>query len=156
MLKTGAKIPSLNITLDGEKKIKLSELSGKKGFVLYFYPRDMTPGCTIEACDFRDNFSAIRKLGFNVVGVSKDDSKSHAKFTEKHKLNFTLIPDASGEICEKFGVWQKKKFMGREFMGIVRTTFLVDNDLKIRKVYDGVKVKGHVIEILNDIEELIK
>ena len=155
-LKTGNKIPAVSGTLTDGKKVKLSELTGKNGLVLYFYPKDMTPGCTTEACDFRDNFSAIKKLGLNVIGVSRDDSNSHNKFIDKHKLNFPLVSDESGDICEKFGVWQKKKFMGREFMGIVRTTFLIDSGLKIRKIYDGVRVKGHVIEIINDIEELQK
>ncbi|MCB1177397.1 MAG: peroxiredoxin, partial [Leptospiraceae bacterium] len=134
----------------------LSELVGSKGLVLYFYPRDNTPGCTQEACDFRDNFNLLKKAGYNVIGISKDSPKSHQKFTEKQSLNFDLIADESGEICEKYGVWQLKKFMGKESMGIVRTTFLLDEKLKILKIYNKVSVKGHVAQILEDIKGLSK
>ena len=122
----------------------------------YFYPRDSTPGCTTEACDFRDNLNRLGKLGINVVGISKDDPKSHQKFTDKQSINFPLISDETGEICESYGVWQEKVFMGRKGLGIVRTTFLLDSSLKVLKVYEKVKVKGHVDEILNDLKELIK
>lgn len=152
----GKKAPSFTgINTEGVKR-KVSELVGEKGLVLYFYPKDSTPGCTIEACDFRDNFTNLKKLGFNVVGISKDSEKSHKKFTEKQGLNFELIADVSGEICEKYGVWQEKVFMGRKGMGIVRTTFLLDANLKILKVYPKVKVAGHVAQIINDIKELSK
>ncbi|PJZ75446.1 thioredoxin-dependent thiol peroxidase [Leptospira neocaledonica] len=155
-LKAGAKAPSFTtLNQDGEK-VSLKDLAGKKGLVLYFYPKDQTPGCTTEACDFRDNFARLKKEGYNVVGVSKDTVKSHQKFIEKQELNFTLLSDEDGSICEAYGVWQLKKFMGREFMGILRTTFLIGADLKILKVYPKVSVKGHVDEILGDIKALGK
>lgn len=155
-LKVGSKAPSFTtLNQDGEK-VSLKDLAGKKGLVLYFYPKDQTPGCTTEACDFRDNFARLKKEGYNVVGVSKDSVKSHQKFIEKQELNFTLLSDEDGSICEAYGVWQLKKFMGREFMGILRTTFLIGTDLKILKVYPKVSVKGHVDEILGDIKALDK
>lgn len=150
----GKKAPTFTAKNTKDETVKLADLVGKEGIVLYFYPRDMTPGCTTEACDFRDNFARLKKLGYNVIGISKDTPKSHTKFTEKEKLNFDLISDESGEICEKYGVWREKVFMGRKGMGIVRSTFLLDSSLKIKKIYDSVKVKGHVEEIIKDIQEL--
>jgi len=152
----GTKAPTFTAPDTNGKKVKLSDLVGEKGMVLYFYPKDSTPGCTTEACDFRDNLARLKKYGFNVVGVSRDDTKSHQKFTEKQSLNFPLLSDETGEICEKYGVWQEKTFMGRKTMGIVRTTFLLDSKLKVLKVYEKVKVDGHVDAILSDIEKLGK
>ncbi len=152
----GKKAPSFKAKNTRAEMTKLSDLTGKNGLVLYFYPRDSTPGCTTEACDFRDNLNRLGKLGINVVGISKDDPKSHQKFTDKQSINFPLISDETGEICESYGVWQEKVFMGRKGLGIVRTTFLLDSSLKVLKVYEKVKVKGHVDEILNDLKELIK
>ncbi len=148
----GKKAPSFTAVDSTGKKVKLSDLVGDKGLVLYFYPKDSTPGCTTEACDFRDHHSNLKKLGYSVVGISKDNTKSHQKFIEKQTLNFDLLSDESGEICEKYGVWQEKQFMGKKFLGIVRTTFLMDANLKIQKIYSPVKVKGHVEQILNDIK----
>ncbi|MCC5813751.1 MAG: thioredoxin-dependent thiol peroxidase [Leptospira sp.] len=152
----GKKAPTFNAKNTNGEKTKLSDLMGKKGLVLYFYPRDSTPGCTTEACDFRDNLARLTKLGFGVVGISKDDTKSHQKFTEKQSLNFPLISDETGEICESYGVWQEKQFMGKKHMGIVRTTFLLDASLKVLKVYEKVKVAGHVDAIMEDIKNLGK
>jgi peroxiredoxin Q/BCP len=155
-ISVGKKVPSFTaITTDG-KKVKLDDLMGKKGMVLYFYPKDNTPGCTTEACDFRDNFSAIKKLGYSVVGVSKDDLKSHKKFIEKQNLNFELLSDFETDISEKFGVWQEKQMMGRKYMGIVRSTFLIGKDSKIKKIYSNVKVAGHVEQIIKDIKDAEK
>lgn len=154
MLEVGKKAPAFTGTNQNGEKVKLSDLTGKNGIVIYFYPRDMTPGCTTEACDFRDNFARLKKLGYHVVGISKDTPKSHTKFIEKEELTFDLISDESGEICEKYGVWREKVFMGRKGMGIVRSTFLLDSSLKIKKIYDSVKVKGHVDQIIADIQEL--
>ncbi len=154
-LSIGKKIPSfVGTTTAGEKK-KLEALMGKKGLVLYFYPKDNTPGCTTEACDFRDNFSAIQKLGYNVVGVSKDNAKSHQKFIDKQELNFELLSDDdTSQICEKFGVWGEKQMMGRKYMGIIRSSFIIGLDSKLIKIYSPVKVAGHVAEILKDLKEL--
>ncbi|GBF50956.1 peroxiredoxin [Leptospira ryugenii] len=150
----GKKAPTFTAKNAQGESVKLADLVGKEGLVLYFYPRDMTPGCTTEACDFRDNFQRLKKLGYNVIGISKDTTKSHQKFIEKEGLNFDLISDETGEICEKYGVWREKTFMGKKAMGIVRSTFLLDSSLKIKKIYDSVKVKGHVEEIIKDIQEL--
>ncbi|PJZ84921.1 thioredoxin-dependent thiol peroxidase [Leptospira harrisiae] len=154
MLEVGKKAPNFTSINQNGEKVKLADLTGKNGIVVYFYPRDMTPGCTTEACDFRDNFARLKKFGFNVVGISKDNPKSHTKFIEKQELNFDLISDESGEICEAYGVWREKVFMGRKGLGIVRSSFLLDSSLKIKKIYDSVKVKGHVEEIIKDIQEI--
>lgn len=155
-LEVGKKAPTFTAIIADGKKVKLGDISGKNGVVLYFYPKDNTPGCTTEACDFRDNLETIKKLGYSVVGVSKDDLKSHKKFIEKQNLNFDLLSDAETDLVEKFGVWQEKNMMGRKYMGIVRTTFLIDNNGKILKIYDNVKVKDHVATIIKDIKELKK
>jgi peroxiredoxin Q/BCP len=150
----GTKAPRFSAKdTNGDVK-KISDLVGSKGIVIYFYPKDSTPGCTTEACDFRDNLARIQKFGYTVVGISKDDTKSHQKFTEKQNLNFPLLSDETGEICEKYGVWQEKNFMGRVGMGIVRTSFLLDSNLKVLKLYEKVKVNGHVDQILQDIQNL--
>ena len=130
---------------------KTTDLSVFKGrwVVLYFYPKDSTPGCTTEACDFRDSFARLQARDAVVLGVSKDSATSHAKFRAKQELPFDLLVDADGKACEAFGVWQMKKFMGREGMGIVRSTFLIDTEGKIRKVWSPVKVDGHVQDVLD-------
>ncbi len=153
-LEVGKKVPNLNALTTKEKTVKLADLVGKNGMIVYFYPKDMTPGCTTEACDFRDNFARLKKLGYSIVGVSKDSAKSHQKFTEKEELNFELLADESKEICEAFGVWKEKVFMGKKGMGIVRTTFILNSDLKILKIYNNVKAKGHVDQIILDLEEM--
>src|SRR6185295_17141698 len=117
---------------DHGTKVSLKDLKGKT-VVLYFYPKDMTPGCTQEACDFRDHWGAVKKKGAVVLGVSADPVKKHGTFKEKYKLPFTLLSDESKKMIKSYGVWKKKKFMGREFMGIVRSTFLIDKTGKIKK-----------------------
>lgn len=143
-LEIGDKAPSFNL---------LKEHKGK-AVVLYFYPKDMTPGCTQESCDFRDEYSAIKRAGAVVIGVSKDSEASHEKFKDKHSLPFPLIADIEGKLCEAYGVWQQKMLYGRKFMGIVRSTFIIGPDGKIAKIYPKVKVKGHVEEILEDLKGL--
>jgi len=144
----GKKAPSLSLPNQDGKVVSLAGLKGK-WVVVYFYPRDSTPGCTTEACDFRDNFARLGSKGAVVLGISKDSAKSHAKFREKQELPFDLLVDADGAACEAFGVWQMKKFMGHEGMGIVRSTFLVDPEGKIAKVWSPVKVKDHVQDVLD-------
>lgn len=122
--------------------------------VVYFYPKDLTPGCTTEACGFRDASSALREAGAVVVGVSKDPPARHAKFRAKHALDFPLVSDEDGGICDAWGVWQLKKFMGREYMGIVRATFLVGRDGAIARAWPKVRVKGHVDEVLEAVRAL--
>ena len=120
--------------------------------ILYFYPKDMTPGCTTEACDFQESISKLKRNGAVVIGVSKDSVERHVKFKEKYSLKFPLIADEDGKICEKYGVWQKKKLYGKEFMGIVRSTFLIGENGKLLKVWPKVKVKGHVAEVLDAVK----
>ncbi len=120
--------------------------------ILYFYPKDDTPGCTVEACSFRDNFSLLKKAGAVVLGVSVDPVKKHAKFVEKYSLPFTLLADEEKKVVELYGVWGKKKFMGREYMGTNRVSFLIDSKGKLVKIYDPVKPAEHAAEVLADIQ----
>ena len=147
MLKIGDKAPAFKIKNQNGEWVQLKDLLGKK-VVLYFYPKDMTPGCTTEACDFQNNFNKIKKQSAVVLGVSFDDEKRHQKFREKHGLEFDLLVDAEKEIAKAYGVFQMKKFMGREFMGIVRSTFLIDAKGKIAQIWSPVSVKGHVDEVV--------
>ena len=150
MIKEGQKAPDFILNDDQGKKVSLKDLKGKE-IVLYFYPKDMTPGCTQEACDFRDNWGAVKKKGAVVLGVSADPVKKHEAFKEKYELPFTLLSDEDKGMLKKYGVWKKKKFMGREFMGIVRTTLIIGKDGKIRKIWSPVSVKDHVKEVLENL-----
>lgn len=147
--------PAPEITLpdqDGTPR-RLSDLRGK-WVLVYFYPRDDTPGCTVEACGVRDSWSAFTKAGIEVLGISADSVKSHRKFATKYQLPFTLLADEEKSVIRAFGAWGKKKFMGREFDGILRQSFLVDPTGRIAKVYPKVKPDGHAQEILDDVAEL--
>lgn len=132
----------------------LSEYQGK-WVLIYFYPKDDTPGCTKEACSLGELFPNFKKLKAVILGISVDSVKSHKKFADKYKLPFTLLSDSEKKVVEMYGVWQKKKFMGREYMGILRTSFLIDPKGKIVKVYENVKPEIHAEEVLNDLKELI-
>lgn len=127
-----------------------------KWVLLYFYPKDNTPGCTKQACDIRDSFSEFQKYNCTVFGISTDNEKSHKKFEEKFSLPFTLLADTDKEVVKAYGVWAPKKFMGREFLGTLRTSFLIDPDGKIVKVYEKVKPALHADEVLRDLVELQK
>ncbi len=129
----------------------LSDYQGK-WVLLYFYPKDDTPGCTTEACQIRDNFSAFKKAGIMVFGVSTDSVKSHDKFVKKFDLPFLLLADEDKKVVELYGVWAKKKFMGREYTGILRTSFLINPVGKIARIYEQVKPDGHAAEILKDVK----
>jgi thioredoxin-dependent peroxiredoxin len=129
-----------------------ASLSGKR-IILYFYPKDMTPGCTVQACDLRDSHSALQKRGFEVIGVSADSEKLHSKFIEKHDLPFTLIADTDLSLIKAFGVWGPKKFMGKEYDGIHRTTFVIGADGLIEAVITKVKTKDHTAQILEVLGE---
>jgi len=153
MLKIGDKAPALRLPSGSGDEVALSQLKGQP-VVLYFYPRDMTPGCTVEACDFRDAKAKLKKRGVVVLGVSRDSAESHARFAEKHELDFTLLADEAGEACKAYGVWKQKSLYGRKFMGIERTTFVIGKTGKIARVFSKVKVKGHVDEVLAAIDEL--
>lgn len=150
MLKQGDKAPEFKLTADNGEDISLKDFRGKK-VILYFYPKDMTSGCTVEACDFRDNIKKIERKNAVVIGVSPDDTKSHVKFKDKYELPFTLLSDTTKKMLEDYGVWQEKSMYGRKYMGVVRTTFVIDEKGKIEKVFEKVKVEGHVDEILNSL-----
>ncbi len=143
----GDKAPDFDFATDGDGALSLTSLKGKI-VVLYFYPKDMTPGCTTEAEDFRDRHSAFEKVGAVVVGASKDSVKRHDKFKAKHELPFALISDADGTLCEAYGVWGMKKLFGVNYMGIERATFLIDGSGVIREVWRKVKVKAHAEAVL--------
>lgn len=146
-LKPGMKAPSFSLVgLNGEK-VSLKNFLGKK-VILYFYPKDLTSGCTKEACDFRDSFPQFENIDAVILGISKDAIKTHKKFQEKYSLPFDLLSDETGEVCEKYGVWKEKSMYGRKYMGIERTTFILDEAGKIAKIFPKVKVNGHVNEIL--------
>jgi thioredoxin-dependent peroxiredoxin len=150
----GSKAPSFELPDASGTKVSLKNLLGKKNLILYFYPKDMTPGCTTEACSFRDNIEGIRRLGAAVVGISGDSSASHQKFIEKHALNFPLLADSDNEVGKRYGVYKKKSLYGREFMGYERTTMIIDKNGVIRKVFPKVKVNGHTAEVVAALKEI--
>jgi peroxiredoxin Q/BCP len=146
-LQVGQKAPAFKgIDQDG-KKVSLTDFKGQK-VVLYFYPEDDTPTCTVQACNLRDNYSLLTKNGFKVIGVSPDDEKSHQKFKEKFNLPFTLIADPQHKIIDKYGVWGLKNLYGREYMGLFRTTFVIDEKGIIFKIFLRPKIKAHAEEIV--------
>lgn len=147
-LKPGDKAPEFKGVTDKEETISLADFKGKK-LALYFYPKDDTPGCTAEACSLRDGYSQLRKEGVAIVGVSPDKVAKHKKFVDKYDLPFPLIADESHEIMENYGVWGLKKFMGREYMGVIRTSFLIDEEGQILHIIDKVKTKDHANQILD-------
>ena len=154
-LKINSKAPSFELSSTALDKFSLKKFIGKY-LVIYFYPKDDTPGCTIETNDFNKLLSKFRKLECEVFGISKDNLKSHTKFRDKYKIKFDLLSDEDLKVLKKYKVWGKKKFMGREFMGIIRTTFLIDKKGKIIKIWENVKVKNHAKEILETLKTIIK
>ena len=155
MLKINTKAPDFTLTSTNNTDYSLKKSLGKY-VVIYFYPKDDTPGCTIEANDFNKLLPQFKKLNCEVFGISKDNLKSHDKFKEKYKLKFDLLSDEELNVLKKFKVWGKKKFMGREFMGILRTTFLIDKKGKILRIWENVKVKDHAKEVLETLKEIQK
>jgi peroxiredoxin Q/BCP len=147
VLKEGSKAPAFKALDQNGNAISLADFKGKK-VILYFYPKDDTPTCTIQACNLRDNFALLKKKGYQIVGVSVDDVKSHKKFVEKHDLPFPLVADEDKKIVDKYNLWGEKKFMGRTYMGTTRTTFLIDEEGKIVKIIDKPESKNHTEEIL--------
>ena len=146
-LKPGDTAPLFEGTDQDGKRRTLADYAGRR-LILYFYPKDNTPGCTAEACSLRDGRERLRQMGFEIVGVSPDSERSHRNFIEKKSLNFTLIADTDKKIAEAYGVWGEKKFMGRTFMGILRTTFVIDGQGKIERVFEKVRTKDHFEQIL--------
>ncbi len=153
MLKEGSKAPDFELMDQNGKVHKLSDYRGK-WVVLYFYPKDLTPGCTTEACNFRDEFPKFEAADAVVFGVSRDSVARHEKFATKYELPFPLLSDEEGKLCGDFGVWQEKSMYGRKYMGIVRSTFIIDPRGTVAKVYPKVKVKVHTAEVLNDLREM--
>ena len=149
-LQEGEKAPAFTGTDQDGKKVSLKDLKGQKA-VLFFYPEDDTPTCTVQACNLRDNFSLLKKHGFNVIGISPDDESSHRKFRSKFNLPFTLIADPQHRIIDKYGVWGEKNLYGRNYMGLHRTTFVIDEKGVIRKIFLRPKNKAHAEEIINSI-----
>jgi thioredoxin-dependent peroxiredoxin len=149
-LKPGDIAPEINSTDQNGNPVSLSGFKGSK-VIVYFYPKDDTPGCTAEACSLRDGYSELLNKGFKIIGVSADNSKSHKKFSDKYHLPFPLIPDTDKEIIKAYGVWGRKKFLGREYDGILRTTFIIGEDGKILKVIGDVKTKNHSEQILSEM-----
>ncbi len=152
-LTPGDKAPGFDLPTDGGANLTLAQLKGGK-VVLYFYPKDSTPGCTIEAGNFRDRIKDFEKSGAVVVGASKDSVKRHDNFKAKNGLPFTLLADVDGTLCDAYGVWVQKKLYGRDYMGIERATFLIDENGVIREVWRKVKVKGHAGTVLEAIKKL--
>ena len=150
-VKVGQKSPSFNLPDQDGAMHKLSDYLGQ-WILVYFYPRDATPGCTKEACMIRDNYEGFKNLKVKVFGISADSIGSHKKFTEKHKLPFTLLSDENKETLKAYGAWRKKKLIGREYYGIARTSFLIDPEGKIAKIYESVKPPLHAKEVLNDLK----
>jgi len=149
MIAEGDLVPKFELEDSDGNKVKSTDFKGKK-HVIYFYPRDFTPGCTTEADEFSRDYKKFKKSGVDVLGISPDDVDSHKKFCKKMGIPYTLLADTNKEVSKKFGVWGKKKFMGREYMGIVRSTFLVNEKGKIFKVYPKVKAAGHSKQVLDD------
>lgn len=146
-LTAGNAAPDFALLDENGQLRRLTDFRGQ-GVVLYFYPKDDTPGCTTEACAFRDDYSAYQQAGVTIFGVSPDSVKSHAKFRQKFDLPFPLLADAEHSVCEAYGVWGAKKFMGREYLGVLRTTFVIDAQGKIARVFENVKPAGHSTEVL--------
>jgi peroxiredoxin Q/BCP len=153
MIKIGDKAPTFTLLDKNYQNVSLKDFKGKK-VVLYFYPKDMTSGCTQEACDFRDAFPAFNKLKAVVLGISADSAASHNKFADKYELPFTLLSDENKEVVEKYGVWKEKSMYGKKYMGIERTTFLIDGKGIIKNIFPKVKVAGHVEEVMKALGEI--
>ena len=154
MIKEKEKAPFFELNNSEGEKVRLEDFR-EKPVVLYFYPKDDTPGCTTEACNFRDDYSEINKLGVEIIGISPDSERSHTKFIEKYKLPFTLLADENHKVCELYGVWALKKSFGREYFGVKRTTFLIYGDGNIAKVFKNVKPTDHSKEVIEQIKELL-
>lgn len=151
MLKKGDQAPEIKGVDANGNEVKPEDFSGKKKIV-YFYPKDNTPGCTAESCNLRDYHPEFKKMGYEIIGISKDSAKSHKKFTDKYELPFTLIADTEKELIQGFGAWGRKKFMGKEYDGILRSTFILDENNKVEHVIDKVKTKSHSDQIMEIIK----
>lgn len=154
-LNVGDMAPGFTLPTDGGEEITLEKLQGKN-VVIYFYPKDDTPGCTTESCAFRDALPKFNDMNAEIIGISKDSAAKHDKFKAKYDLNFPLASDEEGDVCERYGVWVEKNMYGKKYMGIERSTFLIDAEGKIVQIWRKVKVAGHVDEVQKAVKELIK
>ncbi|WP_339254049.1 thioredoxin-dependent thiol peroxidase [Sporosarcina sp. FSL W8-0480] len=152
----GLQAPQFTLSNEKGEKVSLSDFEGKKYVILYFYPKDATPGCTTQACDFRDAYEDFSNLNAVILGVSPDNEASHQRFIEKQGLPFSLLVDEKHEVAEKYGVWKLKKMFGKEYMGIERSTFLIDPTGTVVKEWRKVKVAGHIEEALATLKQLTK
>ena len=148
VLNIGNKAPDFEVNNQNSEKTKLSDYEGKK-VILYFYPKDNTPGCTAESCNLRDNYQELKAAGYEILGVSPDSEKSHQNFINKYELPFTLLADMEKDILQKYDVWKEKSMYGRKYMGTVRTTFIIDEDGRIERIIEKVNTKDHTNQILN-------
>ena len=151
MPEEGKKAPTFKLTDQNEKTISLNDYKGKN-VILYFYPKDDTPGCTAEACSFRDDFPKFKKVDAVILGVSPDSVESHKKFAKKYNLNFSLLADEDKEVIKKYDVWKEKSMYGRKYMGVERTTYIIDPEGKIKKIFRKVKVDGHNKEVMEALK----
>ena len=147
MIEEGAQAPEFDLATDGGARVRLSDLRGQP-VVLYFYPKDDTPGCTAQACELRDEYAQFRERGAVVLGVSPDDETSHARFRSKHSLPFSLLADPDHKVAEQYGVWGEREYRGKKYMGINRSTFVIDPGGRVAKAFYGVKPQGHAEKIL--------
>jgi peroxiredoxin Q/BCP len=154
-LNTGDKAPDFSLPADNNSTISLSDYKGQ-WIVIYFYPKDDTPGCTTESCSFRDHRKDFEKLGAQIIGISKDSIKKHDKFKAKYDLNFPLVSDENSDMCERYGVWVEKSMYGKKYMGIERSTFLIDKKGNIAQIWRSVKVPGHVEDVALALKNLSK
>ncbi len=152
-LSVGDNAPAFELESDTQGTVRLQDLRGEK-VILYFYPKDMTPGCTVQACDFRDNIDRFVEAGYQVYGISPDPVDSHAEFREQEELNFPLLADPEHEVAEAYGVWREKTTYGKKYIGLVRSTFIIDEEGVIEEIQDNVRAKGHVGRLLRDLPEL--
>ena len=150
MIEEGKPAPDFELQSDTGETVKLSDLKGRP-VVLYFYPKDDTPGCTVEACEFRDSYDEFRERGAEIIGVSPDDVASHGKFKSKYELPFTLLADPEHEVAEKYGVWVERNSYGKKSMGIKRSTFIIDSDGNVARAMMGIKPAGHASEVLDSL-----
>ncbi|TDL30643.1 thioredoxin-dependent thiol peroxidase [Jeotgalibacillus sp. S-D1] len=151
-IEVGEKAPDFTLETQSGETVSLSDYVGKKNVVLYFYPKDMTPGCTTQACDFRDHHASFEGVDAVILGVSPDPKEKHKRFIDKHDLPFELLVDQEHEAAEKYGVWKLKKTFGKEYMGIERSTFAIDKEGRLAKEWRGVRVKGHVEDTLKFVQ----